>query len=176
MMNERILPDERHWEAVVPKLEKFWRLCVLPEILGKWSTRKHTVSGKTTQHATLCYSRVNKDEDTVKCCNPQCSIGEFHLSYLGVDSTPKTWYCPNCRVLPSCKPAERRKDTVNRAMKMDSICVCNGKANAGDKLLECKSGKCENGTFFHLICLNRKRIPNNHSSWVCTSCLVEKKA
>lgn len=176
MVQQRILPDKGHWESAVPKLEKFWRACVLPEVLGKWSTRKHTVTPIGTTHHNTCYCRSDKDEDTVNCCNAQCPIGEFHLSCLGVDSTPKTWYCPNCRVLPSCKPAQKKKDTVVRAMKMDSICICNGQARENDKLLECKSGTCKNGTFFHLSCLKRKRMPNNSSSWVCASCTNAKKS
>lgn len=127
-------------------------------------------------HIITRYCRSDKDGDTVNCCNAQCPIGEFHLSCLGVDSTPKTWYCPNCRVLPSCKPAQKKKDTVVRAMKMDSICICNGQARENDKLLECKSGTCKNGTFFHLSCLKRKRMPNNSSSWVCASCTNAKKS
>ena len=40
---ERILPDICHWDSVIPKLNHFWRYCVLPEILGRWYTQ---VKGK----------------------------------------------------------------------------------------------------------------------------------
>ena len=32
----RIYPDLQHWNLVLPKLETFWRICILPEILGRW--------------------------------------------------------------------------------------------------------------------------------------------
>ncbi|PFX11838.1 hypothetical protein AWC38_SpisGene24305 [Stylophora pistillata] len=40
LVHQRILPGKPHWDSVVPKLENFWRVCVLPEILGRWSTRR----------------------------------------------------------------------------------------------------------------------------------------
>ena len=42
----RIYPDVRHWNSVLPKLETFWRTCILPEILGRWYTRRCTVPPK----------------------------------------------------------------------------------------------------------------------------------
>ena len=59
-------------------------------------------------------------------------------------------------------------------MKLDSICICYGTAALTDKILECKSGTCESGTFFHLTCFNYRRMPNNSSSWVCSSCFTEQ--
>ncbi|PFX31973.1 hypothetical protein AWC38_SpisGene3233 [Stylophora pistillata] len=38
-VKQRLLPDIEHWETQIPKLETFWRICVLPEILGRWYTR-----------------------------------------------------------------------------------------------------------------------------------------
>ena len=40
MVIERIVPDYAHWQTVLPKLTTFWRHCILPEILGRWYTRK----------------------------------------------------------------------------------------------------------------------------------------
>lgn len=48
--------------------------------------------------------------------------------------------------------------------------MCNKKAVADDRLLECQEPKCKNGKFFHLNCLNYKRRPNNSSSWRCNKC------
>ena len=33
-VHQRIVPDQAHWDRVAPKLETFWRVCILPEILG----------------------------------------------------------------------------------------------------------------------------------------------
>jgi len=35
---QRIYPDVQQWNFVLPKLETFWRICILPEILGWWYT------------------------------------------------------------------------------------------------------------------------------------------
>ena len=40
---EHIYPDLEHWQTVVPKVEALWRVCILPEILGRWYTRKYTL-------------------------------------------------------------------------------------------------------------------------------------
>ena len=43
---QRIYPDIEHWNRVLPKLEIFWTICILPEILGRWYTRRCTVPVK----------------------------------------------------------------------------------------------------------------------------------
>ena len=43
IVKEHIYPDLKHWDTVVPKLKAFWRVCILPEILGQWYTRKCTL-------------------------------------------------------------------------------------------------------------------------------------
>ncbi|XP_068743620.1 uncharacterized protein [Montipora capricornis] len=102
--HQRILPDEQHWNSVLPKLTKFWRTCILPEVLGKWYTRKHFMAqvqtDKQPEPGGICYCRKNTTEKGVLCCNSKCPIVSFHLSCLKIDSIPKTWYCPHCRNLP----------------------------------------------------------------------------
>jgi len=44
IIKERIYPDHGHWREVLPKLTTFWRTCILPEILGRWYTRKCDIS------------------------------------------------------------------------------------------------------------------------------------
>ena len=102
---QRIGPDIEHWKAVLPKVTNFWKTCVLPEVLGRWYTRKHnTPKVDHPPNNDVCFCRTATDEDTVICCNPECPIGSFHLSCLQIVSVPKTWYCPNCRTLQnSCK-------------------------------------------------------------------------
>ena len=178
LVHQRILPDKPHWDSVVPTLEKFWRICILPEVLGRWYTNRRDAFpvNKTSSKCKVCYCRSEREERTVKCCNANCSVKEFHLPCLGIEIIPKTWYCPNCRVLLTFKPAQRKKDTVDRAIKLELICSCQTKATASDKLLECMSGACESGTFFHLACLKYKRMPRNSISWVCSSCAISTKS
>ena len=94
---QRICPDIEHWKAVLTKVTNFWKTCVLPEVLGRWYTRKHSV----------WFCRTATEEDTVICCNPECPIGNFHLSCFQIVSVLKTWYCPNCRTLPKFR--QKRK-------------------------------------------------------------------
>ena len=179
---ERIYPDWALWQSVQPKLTKFWRICILPEVLGRWYTRKcHMPSLMQVPAAcndnSICYCRKATEEETTTCSNPKCSLIKFHLSCLGIsDQVPKMWYCPTCRFLPEFKKSAKttnaaEHDTCNKALHQDSISICNSKPKSGDRLLECHSKDCLNGKFFHLGCLNCKRIPNNSkSTWICNSC------
>ena len=178
LVSQKILPDKDHWDRVLPKLHKFWRICVLPEVLARWYTRREnvTVDGASLADAT-CYCRQETVEETVKCCNPNCPIQRFHLSCLGIDGIPKTWYCPNCRALPEFKRGSSKEQSagiINEAMKMDLICTCKAVAGKKDKLVKCSNAHCSNGKFFHLACLGRKRMPNNSKSWLCSVCFVTK--
>ena len=57
------------------------------------------------------------------------------------------------------------------AMKCDSICICKAKPIPKDKLVECHGESCKNGKYFHLACLDLKRLPNNHrTTWKCPAC------
>ena len=64
-----------------------------------------------------------------------------------------------------------QNEVVLRAQEKESICVCMAKPQNGDKLIECHSEPCNNGTFFHISCLNYKRMPNNaKTTWQCNGC------
>ena len=42
--------------------------------------------------------------------------------------------------------------------------------------MKCMIENCENGLFFHMACLNYKRMPNNYKTiWVCPKCKLDKK-
>ena len=49
---EIILPDEELWNSVIPKVEHFFRQCILPEVLGKhftWQVLKACSPEKNTR-------------------------------------------------------------------------------------------------------------------------------
>ena len=183
-IHDRIYPNHDHWNNVVPKLAKFWRGGVLPEILGRWYTwsiraRSDSITLSDTEDRGICYCRSKTDKITINCLNPLCEIREFHPSCLAVATVPKTWYCPNCRKLPQFKPkktkANKDDDMIQQALACDSICICQKKALENDKLIECHRSDCKNGVFFHLSCLNYKRLPNNHkTTWLCYDFLTKK--
>ena len=105
---QRIVPDEDHWDLVLPKLKTFWRTCVLPEILAKWYTRKHqSISLDQVDQDGICYCCKAANETTITCCNPKCAINKFHTSCLEIENPPQTWYCPHCRTLPNFKSQEK---------------------------------------------------------------------
>ena len=186
LFTEHILPDTQHWDKVVPKLELFWRLCILPEILGRWYTRRLTASFKMPEDGGICFCRAQPDKNIITCSNSECPYKDFHISCLGLESVtlPKTWYCPHCSRLPQfkCKRGKSQAQHKNqhiafnkKALLCDKVCVCGVKATSNDRLLECHSQRCRNGMFFHLGCLGLKRMPNNSkTTWQCPACRKSK--
>ena len=175
---QRIYPDIKHWNHVLPKLEIFWTICILPEILGRWYTWRCTVPVKLPDKDAICFCRMKRDEESILCSNEDCPYKGFHPFCLSLTSVkmPKTWYCPHCCRLPQFKKrGGTRKVSYavsnQAAMKCDSICICQSKPFPTDKLVECHGEGCKNGKFFHLPCLNLKRMPNNHrTTWKCSAC------
>ena len=184
---ERIYPDLEHWHTVVPKLEAFWRVCILPEILGHWYTRKCTLPINKPSGDGMCFCRGPRDDTVITCSNPECPYTEFHPSCLAFGSamTLKTWYCPHCTRLPQFKQRGGRSSSAKQsaqvavdhpALQHNSICICASKASPTDKLIECHSTDCSNGKFFHLSCLGLKRRPNNSkTTWQCSACKKAKR-
>ena len=91
---------------------------------------------------------------------------------------PKTWYCSQCCRLPQFK---RKRNTEkssqptvvldHAAMECDRICICKAKPTPTDKLVKCHGESCTNGKYFHLACLDLKRLPNNHrTTWKRPPC------
>ncbi|CAH3031325.1 unnamed protein product, partial [Pocillopora meandrina] len=156
---------------------------LLKAFLGRWYTRKHDFGDvKPMEAHSVCFCRTVTAEDTVSCYNANCPILKFHLSCLGICSIPKTWYYPNCRTLPEFKctkkstQAGKKHVAPSDALILDSICVCKKKPSETDKLLECHNEGCKNGRFFHLACVNLKRMPNtSKTTWVCPACKPVKQ-
>ena len=142
----------------LPKLSHFWRYCILPEILGRWYTRKNKLLKPAEETKPVCYCRTETGEEVVKCNNPSCPVSIFHPSCLNVQQIPSVWYCHNCQKNPEFKKRKvRNKDEViGKALKEECICMCNQKPHKNDNLLLCQNELCTNGKFFHLKCLNYK--------------------
>ena len=184
MVCDRNCPDPQFSNIALQKLEAFWRNCILPEILGRWYTRKCDVpaTSASTDNA-ICFCRHKHSDPVVACSNVECPYGTFHTACLSLNEVlmPKTWYCPHCSRLPQFKRGRGgKKDkqqtaVIQAAIQRDKICICNTTAVIGDKLLECHNPSCGNGLFFHLSCLGLKRMPNNaKTTWKCVSCKQKK--
>ena len=177
IVQERIYKDHKHWDDCLPKLITFWKTCILPEVLGRWYTRRITSpEGPSTSNLnSICFCRMDKQDTTATCANPACLYVTFHHSCLAIStSIPPTWYCPLCRKLPQFQKKKGKPKNVSapaEALSLSHICVCKAKAESNAKLLECHNVSCSNGKFFHLGCLNYKRLPNNSkSTWQCPAC------
>lgn len=108
---ERINPDVEFWELALMKAKKFFSLCILPELLGKWYTRPSTpptqlhgdeelvddVDGDE-EEGPWCYCQTDiEGSKLIGCDNPRCAIQWFHMDCLKLDAAPKgKWFCPTC--------------------------------------------------------------------------------
>ena len=165
-IQKRIVPDECDWNHVLPKLSQFWRYCLLPEILGRWYTRRSRLLKAVEGCGSLCFCRVETEELTIKCHNKECPTSLYHLSCLKISEFPVNWLCPYCQRLSEFKrksgKLSKKKDLVTHvSLNLTTICICQTKATADDKIIKCQAKECKSGQFFHLSCLKCKRRPNN---------------
>ena len=166
---ERIYPDLEHSKRDLPKLQDFGRICILPEILGRWFTRRCDVPRSVPDEQGICFCKGQNSNHVVSCSNVECPHGKFHISCLSLREVPtlKTWYCSHCCRLPQFKPSKKSTKgkqasaVTQAAMLCSTICICKTQATETDRLLECHSTGCGHGHFFHLGCLGLKRMPNN---------------
>ena len=123
-INERIMQDKEHWENNVPKLSQFWRYRVLPEILGRWYTRKSNLLKQSTDPKAVCFCGMDTDESLEKYSNPFCQISLFHPSYLKISQVPKVLYCPNGQKFPEFKKKSKnmeQNEVVLRAQEKNQF-------------------------------------------------------
>ena len=112
-----------------------------------------------------CYCRQETDEDTVKCCNPSCAIQKFHLSCLGINTVPKTWYCPRCRALPEFKKRGSKQHSANSKQKLTHVSthtkqtVTQTSTNTGPNLTDVTTNT--NQTVTHVTSHSRQTVTHN---------------
>lgn len=124
---ERIKIDKEFFDNECIKVEHFFVYGILPELLGKWFTRKNVANEKGVvpilQCSTSSQSDQNIEEDMDKpwcycgtpcsgkmimCDNSDCAIQWFHFDCLRIRCPPKgKWYCPSCTKLTR---GSRKKD------------------------------------------------------------------
>ena len=122
---ERVHPDNDFWMSCTEKSTLFFKkLCVLPELLGKWYTKPKISTPTITppafyqdQQLLYCYCQHpepkegSSSSDMIACDNPQCSIEWFHTKCLRLESIPKgKWFCPDCRKLPEFRRKKRKRE------------------------------------------------------------------
>ena len=80
--------------------------CVVPELLGKWYTRKDTsIVTQVTQEQSIeedsgiwCVCREVKGGSMIACDDKACGTQWFHLECVGLTEVPSgKWLCPTCK-------------------------------------------------------------------------------
>lgn len=119
----RILPESDFMESTISAATDFFKLAVLPELVGKYFSK--TFKGPLTDseldgdggipEATPCCGSSAADASPSKrvtCANEACAVKLFHLSCLKMKAVPKRkWYCPACRKARAQKKANKAKKT-----------------------------------------------------------------
>ena len=87
----------------VAKALRFYKLAILPELVGKWYSRDHVPCPHIESIALennseiCCTCGESKQGDTVVCSDKACVISRYHLICLGlVDKPQGKWFCPYC--------------------------------------------------------------------------------
>lgn len=104
---ERIKYEADQLMQCLTKAEQFFKLCVLPELTGKWYTqsRCEIVPASSQQQdqfdeeddGSWCYCKESKGGEMVGCESKSCPIKWFHLQCLGMTAIPVgRWLCPSC--------------------------------------------------------------------------------
>ena len=105
----------------VDQASRFFKLALLPELIGKFFSRpSQTLSSVTDGSASeymdcasedseppICYCRQLPSGRMVGCDNKSCKYECFHFECLKLQSSPKRkcWYCPDCR--KSCRNTKK---------------------------------------------------------------------
>ena len=97
---ERITPDKVLIESALPAVQKFFKRCILPELLGKWYTRlnKQLVNlPEIEDDGSWCYCKSKKGGNMIACDNESCPIQWFHQECVHISVVPSDkWLCPLC--------------------------------------------------------------------------------
>ena len=80
---ERVLSNEEFWSGCIEKSSDFFRVCILPELVGQWYSQSLHAKKKeqplpvtsTPQTPVFCYCQQPEDErQMIACDNPECNI------------------------------------------------------------------------------------------------------
>lgn len=113
---ERIMCDEGLWNVMSEKAKDFHRLCIMPELVGKYYSRqqvlKPVLHGKSDSTAVVCdngaptsvtvkYCVCGGEDDgrrMIFCESENCEKQWFHMECLKLKRAPKgKWICKGCR-------------------------------------------------------------------------------
>ena len=112
---ERISIDMEICNEMIVPSRKFFKICILPKILGKFYTRhpvlknianqanyvqqiEPVIKNQGQKAKTYCYyKKENVGATMIACENVECEIKWFHVNCLQLENIPNgKWYCPDC--------------------------------------------------------------------------------
>ena len=116
-------------------VNKFIKYGVLPELVGKWLTKKVHTTGDGSMwkpddtridnveeedvddpHKLYCYCAMPVSDTMLVCHNKKCTLQKFHMECLRVRCPPRgKWYCPHCRLLPQFNRSKKGKENSTPA-------------------------------------------------------------
>ena len=87
---DRLTLDEDLIKSSILMAEEFWKLCVLPELLGKWFPhqklpRFDVETDKDSGKWCLC--KENRGGGMIGCDGKSCQMKWFHLTCLGMSES-----------------------------------------------------------------------------------------
>ena len=114
LFTQRLEPDEPFIDEAIEAVTTFYKVGVMPELVGKWYSKNFSALPADATPATLpdvnvtcsmstpstssCYCNGEKDGQAAKCANESCARKFFHLVCLKIKHKPgKHWLCPECR-------------------------------------------------------------------------------
>ena len=109
----RLVPDKSFIELAIEQATTFFKVGILPELIGKWYSKAPNPSSVTcptsispiapdatndSECEKWCYCQTEERGTMIACDNKKCSIGWFHVDCLKLHNIPSgKWYCPDCR-------------------------------------------------------------------------------
>ena len=90
---ERISLDEEFVDACIEQASQFFKVAILPELLGRWYSRSLVIPVKMNSETSgydYCYCKEELGGEMICCDNSDCKSGQwFHLSCLNIKTTPR---------------------------------------------------------------------------------------
>ena len=118
---ERLTLDEALLKSALPTAKTFFKICILPELLGKWHTRQHSTTEENDSlqceedDGSWCHCKERKGGDMVACDSRSCTTKWFHLECVGLCTVPLgKWHCATCQA----------NTPKNRKRKASSMQLC----------------------------------------------------
>ena len=159
---ERIKPDVAFMEEKLLEAEHFFRVAVLPELLGHWISRppEHTTS------STSMSSKVSSSSSNTQCI----PLPTFSASSTPTTSKSRSVVPTMCSSTPVTQSITTATAVVPPSSQTNSTtdiyCYC--KQGEYGTMIMCDNEGCEIG-WFHLACLRLKREPKS-AKWYCPDC------